>query len=265
MAIIRPLNEWQVIGANAAYQAMPIWIAAGITDGYSSVNKFGRNPDIDTATTPEDLWGGSGLYTGFPVSTSEPVEVLSSSANDAAAGTGLRTVTIQGLNQDWVQTSETLTLNGLTPVQSVNTYRRVHTMRGVTAGSGGSNAGTITVRHATTEADVFLVMQIGYNQTNCAAYTIPAGYKGYLMSSFGTLRGTNTGTADCVFAIRNFGEVYRYRRPFTISPNFEHNEKLSIPIELAEKTDIIIRCLDTSANNLEISGSYDLILVQQGA
>ncbi len=263
MTILKPLNEWQMIGANAAYQTMPVWISAGLVDRYSAVNKFGRNPDVDTSTTPEDLWGGNGLYTGFPVSTSEPVEVLSSSASDTAAGTGLHTVTIQGLNQEWAQTSETLTLNGTTPVQSVNTYRRVHTMRGVTAGSGGSNAGTVTVRHATTEANIFLVMQIGYNQTNCAAYTIPAGYKGYLMSSFGTLRGTNQGTADCVFAIRNFGEVYRYRRPFTISPNFEHNEKLVTPIELDQKTDIVLRCLETSASNLEISGSYELVLVSQ--
>lgn len=258
----KPLNEWQQIGAIATYEAQPIWIAAGLVNRYSAVNKFGRNLDVDTTSTPEDLWGGDGVYTGFPTSTSEPLEVLSSSANDAAAGTGLRTVVIQGLNQDWEQVSETVTLNGLTPVQSVNTYRRCHTMRGVTAGSGGANAGTITVRHATTEANVFLAMQVGNNQTNCSAFTIPAGHKGYLMSSFGALRGTINGTGDCVFAIRNLGEVFRYRRPFTISPNYEHNETLAIPIELAAKTDIILRCITVSVSNLELAGGYDVVLVE---
>jgi len=239
-----------------------LWVSRDRVPGVSPVNKFGRNQDVDTATTPEDLWGGGGLYTGFPTVTSEPVEVLSSDAADASAGTGLRTVVIQGLNQDWDAASETITLNGLTPVQSVNTYRRVNTMRGTTAGSGGFNAGTITVRHATTEANVFLAMAPNTNQSNCSAYTVPAGHTAYLMSSFGTLRGSVNGTADCAFAIRALGQVFRYRRPFTISPNFEHNETLCLPIEIAEKTDIIIRCTSVSVSNLELSAGYDLTLVR---
>lgn len=240
--VIKTSNEWLQISSESIYRQNPIWQSGGLVDGYLTVNKYGRNIDIDTSTTPEDLWGGSGLYTGFPVTDSEPIEVLSSNAADAAAGTGLRTVSIQGLDQNWDRVSETLTLNGTTPVQSVNTYRRVHTMQGVTAGSGGFNAGTITIRHATTEANVFLFMQIGTNQTNCSGFTIPAGYAGYLLSTFGTLRGTAKGTADCVFASRGPNSVFRYRRPFTISPNFEHNETLSLPISIPEKTDVVIRC-----------------------
>lgn len=258
----RTFNEWMMVGAEGAYQQNAVWIAAGLVDGYSSVNKYGRNTDVDTGTVPEDLWGGGGLYTGFPVSDSEPIEALSSSAADAAAGTGLRTVVIQGLNADWVETSETITLNGTTPVQSVNTYRRVHTMRGMTAGSGAANAGTITIRHATTEANVFLIMQIGTNQTNCAAYTVPAGKTAYLLSSVGTLRGSTSGTADCCFAIRGFGGVFRQRRPFTLSAAYEHSDQLSIPIAIAEKTDIIIRCTAASTNNLELAAGYDLTLVE---
>jgi len=258
----RSINEWLMIGAEATYRSTPIWISAGLVDGYSTVNKFGNNLDIDTATTPEDIWGGGGLYTGFPVNTLEPVEILSSSANDTSAGTGLRTVVIQGLNGDWIETSETLTLNGTTPVQSVNSYRRVHTMRGESAGSGGFNVGTITVRHATTEANVFLVMLPSTNQTASTAYTVPAGTTGYLMATSSALRGANAGSADCVFAVRSFGGVFRYRRPFMISSNYSSNETLAVPISFAEKTDIVIRCIATNGNNLEVVAGYDLILVE---
>ena len=260
--VAKTANEWLQIGCESLYRQNPIWVAGGLVDGYQTVNKSGRNLDIDTATVPEDLWGNGGLYTGFPVNDSEPLEVLSSSASDAAAGTGLRTVVVTGLNGDWEQVSETVTLNGTTPVQTVNTYRRAHTMRGATAGSGGFNVGTITVRHATTEANIFLIMQVGTNQTNCSGFTVPAGFTGYLMSVFGALRGSVNGTADCVLAIRGFGGVYRYRRPFTISSNYNHNEPLALPIAIAEKTDIVVRCTAASANNLEVSGGYDMLLVE---
>lgn len=258
----RTTNEWQVIGGKALWSQNPIWIVSGQLEGYSSANKFGLNTDVDTGSTPEDLWGNGGLYTGFPVSDVEPIEVLSSSADDAAAGTGLRTVTIQGLDADWNRASETLTLDGVTPVQSVNTYRRVHTMQGVTAGSGGFNVGTITVRHATTETNIFLVMQPLTNQTNCSGFTVPANHSGYLLSTFGSLRGSVNGTADCVVATRNFGSVFRYRRPFAVTAQYNHNITLAMPIFLQEKTDIIIRCTVVSANNQEIAGGYDLLIVE---
>jgi hypothetical protein len=258
----KTVNEWLIVGNESLYRQNAIWISAGLVDGYSPVNKYGRNLDVDTTSTPEDMWGGGGLYTGFPLTDSEPVEVFSSDVADASAGTGLRTVVIQGLDQDWNAASETITLNGLTPVQSVRTYRRVNTMRGTTAGSGGFNVGTITVRHATTETNVFLVMLPNTNQTNCSAYTVPAGHTAFLMSSFGTLRGAVNGTADCTFAIRAFNGVFRYRRPFTISPNYEHNETIAIPIDIPEKTDIIIRCTAVSVSNLELSAGYDLTLVR---
>lgn len=45
-----------------------ILISTGGVPGVSAVSKFGRNPDIDTATVPEDVWAAGGLCTGFPLS-----------------------------------------------------------------------------------------------------------------------------------------------------------------------------------------------------
>ena len=69
-------------------------VKRGFIDGVSIYNKFGANTDVDTGTTPEDLWGGSGLYTGFNATSGEAIETLSSNGNDA--GTVLSSGTATG-------------------------------------------------------------------------------------------------------------------------------------------------------------------------
>jgi len=71
----------------------------------------------------------------------------SSSALDTAAGTGARTVKITYYDNTGAGPfTETITLNGVTPVNTVSTtIRFIEKMDVVTAGSGGVNAGTISL------------------------------------------------------------------------------------------------------------------------
>ena len=67
-------------------------VARGLYSNYSITNRFGRNPDVDTGTAPEDVWGnGGGLYTGFNAIANENIETFSASAADigsvASSGT----------------------------------------------------------------------------------------------------------------------------------------------------------------------------------
>lgn len=243
-------------------------IAGGLFTGYSIVNKFGTNADIDTGTVPEDIWEGGGVYTGFPDSTLETVEVLSSSVNDASAGTGARTIRITGLDANYAVQQETITLNGTTPVASANTYRRVHTATVLTAGSGGVNAGTITVRHSTTEANVFLSLVAGRNQSNCSGYTVPAGYTAYMRHVTVAIRGTSGSPLSSTVAVegqiwtRSFGGVFRSRRPFVSSTNFPLEDDIYGGLVFTEKSDLILRITAVSANDTSVVGGYDLILVK---
>jgi len=239
-----------------------IAIASGLFTGYSVVNKFGTNSDIDTASVPEDIWEGGGVYTGFPDSTLEAVEVVSDSANDASAGTGARTIRITGLDANYVAQSETITLNGVTPVDSIGTYRRVNTATIVTAGSGGVNAGVITIRHTTTTSNVFLAMVAGRNQTNSAGYTVPAGHTAHMRKIHGAIRGGTSATLDGNIWTRPFGGVFRSRRPFTIGVNSPLKDDIFGGLTFTEKSDIVLRITASSANNVAITGGYDLLLVK---
>lgn len=69
--------------------------------GHRRIAALGNNPDVDTASLPEDVWSGGGAYPWMTASTA--LEILSSSANDASAGTGARTVIINGLSDAYAE------------------------------------------------------------------------------------------------------------------------------------------------------------------
>lgn len=78
------------------------------------------------------------------------VSVKSASANDTSAGTGARTITITYLTTGAVRKTETITMNGATAVNSINTdYAFIEKVQVSTAGSGRTNAGIITVFQGT--------------------------------------------------------------------------------------------------------------------
>lgn len=57
-------------------------VALNRVNNYSINTKFGRNPDIDTGSTPEDVWNGGSDYTGFNCVVAETLSVVSDSAAD---------------------------------------------------------------------------------------------------------------------------------------------------------------------------------------
>lgn len=241
-------------------------IARGLLDGFSIVNKFGYNPDVDTGTVPEDVWGGSGVYTGFPASASETITAVSTSANDTLAGTGAQRIRVIGLDTNYNVLSEDINLNGLTGGVSVNQFRRVHTAFVIQAGSGQVNAGAITIRHTTTTTNVFLVMDIGRNQTNSSAYTVPDGFTGYmrrLMISPRVVSSLGAGglMQGGIWTQQN-GFPFRLRRPFLVASNAEYIDEIYGGLAFPSRSDLIIRVTSVSDNNAQITAAYDLLLVR---
>jgi len=81
-------------------------VARGFIPSYTSNTKFGRNPQINTNSTPEDLWNGSTLYSGFNSINNQNAQVFSGSASDTGALRTSGTVT--------ASTSTTLTNSSAT-------------------------------------------------------------------------------------------------------------------------------------------------------
>lgn len=235
----------------------------GNITGVSSVHKFGRNDDIDIASGFEALWNGGAEYTGFDATAAETVEVFSSDANDTSAGTGARTVEVFGLDSNYDEQNETVTLNGVTAVDTVNTYIRMPRAIVRTAGSGGVNAGTLTMRQKTTIANVFCVLPIGYNQTMICAYTIPNGKTGYLINWYGSSNKKQSASSILRLMIRPFNEIFQVKEEAAITTSGTSSFMRGYPLpnnSLNEKSDIVIKA-DTDTNNMGISGAFDILLI----
>jgi len=239
-------------------------VAVGNVSGYSIVEKFGRNGDIDIGTAPEDVWLGGGTYTGQPTSGSaETIEVFSSDAADTSAGTGARTVRLFGLDDSYDEQTVDVTLSGVTPVATTETWRRMFRMSVLTAGSGGQNAGTITARHTTTTANVFATISPGFNHTQIAVYTIPNNKTGYLRGLYisNALASGGNGSAQVSFRVREPGGVFQARRSFEITQASQVNLDLTGDLSLPEQTDIKWRVDSVSDNNTIVNGEFTILLV----
>jgi len=158
-------------------------IAFGQTGaGKAQVNIIGYNPSV--STTASTLWsGGATSYVQLTAAT--PMEVVSASANDAAAGTGARTVKVEGLLSTYVPFTETVTLNGTTPVPLTNTTAiAINKTTVLTAGSGLVNAGKIDVRAISGAAVKSSIQAVVESQGESAdfVYTVPADTQGMLKS-----------------------------------------------------------------------------------
>lgn len=227
--------------------------------GVRRIIASGVNPDIDVATTPEDIWYAGGLYP-LPL-TAASLEVLSSSANDAAAGTGMRTAVVSGLDINYAEISETVTMNGTNVVALSNSYLRINSFVISTSGSSRVNAGTVTIREAGA-GQTRAQMRPGYGIARQAVYTVPSGYTlGVNSLILGVLRVAGT-TPDATFAtyLQAPNGTFLMAQEIAIT-----SAPFQLPIDavasITEKWDFMIRCTSVSDNNTEVSASFTGILV----
>jgi hypothetical protein len=238
-------------------------IARGQIAYHKSIFKFGFNPDVDDSL--ETIWAEGGLYSYLSAAT--VLKISSSSTNDTSAGTGARTVTLFGLDANYDEISETITLNGQTAVNSTLSYLRIYRMTVDTAGSGGENAGVIYAGTGTVTSGVpankYATIAIGDNQTLMALWTVPRGYTAYLSQTDVTAATTqNNKYATVHFVARKNGGVFQAKDKF-VKAESSHNQQYDVPLKFEEKTDLEFRCVGDSAGaDIAVSASMDIIYIQ---
>ena len=238
-------------------------VARGQVAFHETQFKFGFNLDIDDSL--ETIWAEGGLYSYL--SAASVLKISSSSTDDTSAGTGARTITISGLDANYDEISESVTLNGQTAVNTTQSFLRVFRMIVDTAGSGGQNAGVIYAGTGTVTSGVpankYGTIAVGDNQTLMCFWTVPRGYTAYLYQidiSMNTEVANKFGTVSIV--ARPEGGVFNVKDKFALSQDIIHQE-FKHPIKFAEKTDLEVRAIASSSNaNLAVSAGLDIVYIQ---
>lgn len=233
-------------------------VTQNVFDGkFSITNKFGRNPDTDTATVPEDVWNGGGVYTGFPTNPDE-LQVVSASASD----TGVLTFAYLASSSSTAWQQASVTLNGTTPVNTGVPVWRMHTARYNSGSATEFNVGEITARHRNDNNVVFSKMPIGTSQTYVAAYTVPAGSTGVIKRIFAELIGQSGANAQCALWVRVNGNGPRLRRPFTVTVGNVYVDEIYGGVVLEAGANVVVRMTSVSANNMTLTAGFDLLLIR---
>ncbi|GAG24946.1 unnamed protein product, partial [marine sediment metagenome] len=136
--------------------------------------------------------------------------LVSTSEQDVVAGTGARSIIIRGLDANWVSATATVVPTGDTPTAATSqTFIRVYEIEVVTAGSGHTNDGDITLSISGTN---IIKMFEDHSTSEAGRRTVPAGKVMYLENLEGSAIGNkevtyhvfcrNNAIADSPFLLR---------------------------------------------------------------
>ena len=161
-------------------------VAKGNVVGHSLVHKFGKNEAVGSSYEPLAL---GGIYQTPQVGSATTLRVKAGDANDTAAGSGAREVTLQGLDETGALVTEALATNGASS-GTAGSVTWIRLFRAYVSESG-TYANTTTGSHAddvvieTTGGVAWLTIDTDSQdfergQSQVGSYSVPLGKTAYV-------------------------------------------------------------------------------------
>jgi hypothetical protein len=257
------VTAWSIT-QSGRYEPFELQVSRGQITWHETLFQFGINSAVPT--TFETIWTASSVYTYLAAAS--VLTISSSSATDSSSNTGARTVRINGLDANYNEISETVSLNGQTAVNTVNSYLRVFGIQVMTAGSGGTAVGVIYAGTGTVTsgvpANVYAEIPVGYGKSQMAIWTVPAGYTAYITSyTFTSASATANNVITGAMAIRPFGGVFSFEATLKMGGGNTFDRHFDTYLVVEEKSDIEIQAAASSA--AQVTGELQVIYIKNDA
>lgn len=219
---------------------------------WSIAYKFGENDSTGTS------WEDTAPFAWTPLTSADTLDISSNNTNDTSAGTGARTIKIIGLDGNYNEIEEIVTMNGTTTVTTTKSFIVVHRAYTITSGSNETNIGTITITD-TTSATTQGIISPDQHSTIQAFSIVPAGYHAVLLDW-----EINSGKGDdfeCHIMKKPFNESWSSMKGLFI---FENNisYQFSGAVVLPEKTIIKVQGQKQGTGNRPLNSGYSYLLIE---
>ena len=241
-----------------------IAIERGDVPGHDVIHKFGHNGAVPNGSYEfiTDLG-----QTAHALSAATTVRIKAGgNAADDTAGAGAREITIQGIDDNLNEITETITTAGAA-ASAVTTalFWRVHRMWVSSVGTYGvANTAAITLENGTGGTDIIRIAATE-GQTEDAIFTIPTGKTGYLLSAFITVDANQ----DADIKIYTRGDINdttapmkskRLKKHFTgVSENVNYNPRSPNTV-LPALTDIWVEA-QGGGGSTAVSADLEILLI----
>lgn len=215
---------------SGAYEPFDLQVARGQISGHSIVSIFGYQASVTTTTIP--VWENAAAYVYPTVASTMTVVSTSASDNTAAA------ILISGLDANFAPISETINLNGVGAVTTVNSYFRINSLLMTSPGtSQTTNVGVITIKQS---SNTLAQINAGIGKSQSTVYTVPAGYTFFLSNVEVNTSNSYTGSTIVTYNVQSINNVTGVKisalqQPFV---SIYTIYRASEPFAYGEKTDI---------------------------
>ena len=239
MAILGVTSSATVKAKNEPFD---LQVARGQISGHSVLSLFGYQSAVGNTKIP--VWENATAYTY--ITTASTLTLASSSASDDT----LAKVLINGLDSSFNPISETLALNGITGVTTVNSYFRVNSMIMTSPGTGqNTNVGTITLKQS---ANIVAQINIGIGKTQMSIYTVPAGYSFYLDLAEVNTSNSYTSANIVTYSVQAINNTTGIKLAVLQQPfvSIYTANRSTTPFLYAEKTDIQWQLVTSTATTV---------------
>jgi hypothetical protein len=193
-----------------------------------------------------------------PLAGGAQLSVVSTSTNDSANGTGIRTVEIHYLDTNLAEKVEVITLNGTTPVltQAADIHF-INVFHVVTFGSLKKADGAISVSYGGSN---YANIRAGENVQFSSVRMVPAGKVFYLA---GAVAGSSSLNSDSRVTVKLASNLYNgltFSNPFILLPHGlvdlqDNTVTFNFPVASAYHAGSVIALIATVDKACQVSGS----------